>query len=321
MSQPLRATNFGRSNTREIGKLNADASPGATSLTVDNSQGFSVGDYIYLGIPGAETGEAVTVTDAPDSNTTIPVSAVKLNHSRFDPIHSLFGNKVRFYRAANVNGTAPADELFSLLWEAEIDYDQQETSYTDANGSSDYWYKFTYYNETAAQETNLSSATAVRGGGYGNYCTLEAIRKRAGFQNNRYISYADIDAKRQAAQSVIDATLAGKYVIPFTAPVPTLITECTILLAAGSLLVDNYGPMSTSSTNEGKDMIETVMNKDKTGYLDRLDSNDLELTDAQGVPQVTAVGSGVSGHPNSTTTHLPAEQGGSMRLFRINTRY
>jgi hypothetical protein len=78
------------------------------------------------------------------------------------------GGSIRIYRAANVDGSGPDDEDFALLTLRSIDADQQTTYYTDPVGSSDYWYKLTYYDATANAEAALADAVAVRGSDYGH---------------------------------------------------------------------------------------------------------------------------------------------------------
>lgn len=318
MASTIKIPNFGSLNIVEKSELNADAAAAATTLTVAYTDDMSANDYLYIGHLGTENGEVKLITSV-DSKTQLTVPALDKGHSRFDPLTILFGNQFRVYRASNVDGTQPADGDFSLLTTQDLDYDQNQSEYNDSSGSSSYWYKFTYYNETSTDETALADSTAVRGGGVGNYASIESIRRTAGLDQNQFITDAYIEEKRQAAQNLINATLQGIYTLPFSSTVlqqNPIIGEITRRLAGGYLLTADYGPLNTLNTNEGKNMIDSVTNADKTGLLDRLNAKDLVLVDESGA-SVAIAGSGDSfkAFPDANTKNLDADQGGGPRMF------
>jgi len=280
MSAQIRINNWDAPNLIETSELTADAAIGATSLTLKSAQGFNADNFVILGRLSGETAELRSIGSINSDLRQITVTyALKFAHAQFESIVSLFGNQIKVYRATNVDGTIPADNQFSLLTTINIDPDQSYTDYKDASGGSSYWYKATFFNETTTAETDIGNSVATRGGGYGNYCTIDSIRGEAGIRNNRFITDATVNEKRLIAQQLIDSQLNGIYTIPFTAPVNALISAITRTYAAGLLLVDNYGPAVTLNTNEGNQKLLWVTNEKETGQLDKLRLKKLTLTD------------------------------------------
>src|SRR6476469_3662736 len=100
MSQTLRIVNFGELNIKERGNLAADAAVAATSLTVNYTDNFAVGDFLYIGRLGSESGEVSAIATIPDADT-VTVAALTKPHLRFDDIQTLFGDQIKIYRASN----------------------------------------------------------------------------------------------------------------------------------------------------------------------------------------------------------------------------
>lgn len=319
MSQTLRLNNFNSANIVEETVLDADAALG-TALTLKDNQGFIAADYILIGQRGGENSE-LRIVDAPNSNLTglTITAATKLLHSRFDQVTKLFGNKMRIYRAANVDGTQPADASFSLVDTIDIDPDQMTTEWTDATGTAAHWYKRTFYNSTSTGETPLGDAIAYRGGEDNNlyYANTDEVRQKAGLQNNKWITNEKVIEKINAAQSVINATLIGLYTVPFTSPINPLINEITQLLAAGYLLSQESTNSSTQA--KGKALID-----EGNAWLSKLDKRELKLTGMTGSDEsATSTGTGgYSGWPNATTGTDPTdEHNGAPRAFTTQSRY
>lgn len=318
MPAKIRINNFDSSNIIEKAILDADSVIGATTLTLKNSQNFNVNDYALVGAQGGEKSELKAISAVNADQITVTLStATKEAHNRFDQVTTLFGNQIKIYRASNVDGTIPADNQFTLLTTLGIDPDQLYTDYTDATGSSTYWYKFTYYNSTALTESNLADAIAVRGSGYGNYCSVDEIRFESGLKNNRWITDADIDFYRKSAQAEIDGSLTGTYTVPFTTPINPLIAEITRKLAAGFILTKNYGPLATLNTNNG-----TTKITEARALLDKLNKKTITLTDVVGNSLVNSTDAGnFNAWPDTTTETADPTVGGNPRMFRVSDRY
>lgn len=240
MSTTLRFDSFAQSNIRERTELAADVQAGVAVLPVTSVDGFDVGSIVYVGALGRETCERATVSAVSAPNGLTLESPLSYAHTRFDAVTSVLGDKVRVYRAPDVDGTVPATEAFSVYATRSIDPDQPNTFYTDSNGSAAYWYRHTYFNETTQDETSLTEFDPVRGDDYAAYATNDEIRSEAGFDGATNLPDSRIDIQRRAAQTEINTSLGGRFTVPFTKPVPETIRFLTIKLAAGLLKASAY---------------------------------------------------------------------------------
>lgn len=296
MSATLKIDNYGSLNLKESTQLDADYAAGINAFTLKSTLNYQANDFVILGQLGAEGCELMTIQSVAAQVATMTANS-KLLHKRFDAFTSLFGNQINVYRAINVDGTQPLDGAFTLLTTVAIDPDQNYTTYTDAGGGSNYWYKFTYTNSISAAETSLADSMAARGGGYGHYTTVDDIRREAGFTNNANITDAVINSRRIDAEDEINSELTGIYTVPFGSPAPRVINNITKLLAAGYLLLAEYGAVTTGSNKEGNAKITEAR-----GMLDSLKSRKLLLTDASG--NSMAVSAAVTSWPDATTAGL-----------------
>jgi len=315
MSSTLKIDNFTSINIQERARLAADVEAGATSIVLDNNQDISANDFMLIGNDGSGTAEITSVQTVTDA-TIATTDPLRLRHDEYEDVLVLFGDKIKIYRADNVNGTQPADAAFATITALgiPIDSDQKSTVYTDPIGSAEYWYKYTYLNSVTLEETPLSNSLAARGGAVGIYATLDNIRSTAGFENNHNITDPYIDGFRRAAQDQINGTLSGVYSLPFVAPINGFITQITEALAAGHIKLDQHGRNSV----DGQNLIDWAESQ-----LAKIRSGDLVLTDITGtiLPQPGDSGSGVeggsmgfSGYPNND------EQGGGFK-FQADMRY
>lgn len=284
MSTTLNIESFSPANIKERTQLTAGVVEGATTLVVRSTAGYSAGDILYLGDLSREGCERVIIDSVPDSTTLTLTAPTTLAHLRFEPVTSVLGDKIRIYRAANVDGTTPADDQFTVLASRSIDADELSTYYTDSSGSSSYWYKFTYWNELTGAETDLDDSEAVRGDDFGHYASLSEIRKQAGFENALNLSDTVIDQQRRIAEAEINGALGGRYSVPFS-PVPERIHALTIQLAAALLLANAY-----RGTNRGQEELKTAR-----ALIAAYQSGDQTLTDEDGAAITT--GEGISSWP------------------------
>jgi hypothetical protein len=304
--QTLTLNNFGPANLKEQTRLSHKVAAGANALPSTNVQGFSTGDLALVGLRGDDASEIVTI-DAGVTTGSIPItSPLKREHVAFEYVTKIFGDKIRIYRASNVDGTQPGDGAFTLLTTADIDFDQMATEYTDNAGGAGYWYKFTYFNSATSAETAIADSNSARGGGSENYVALIEIRKEAGFEFATYISDEDIDTARQTAQAEVNGALSGVYTVPFKAPVNAWVVDITKRLAAGLLLKRQYGTMSSQSNINGASKIKEaradLMNlANKQSVLTSVDGTSIALPGSVG---------GVGGWPDDSTaegSHEPRQ--------------
>jgi hypothetical protein len=325
MPLTLSLNNYSSNNLLERARLTAEANAGATSITLDNTQGFTANDYVLIGAIPSATAAIYQISAVTGGNLTLPPLAIDYPENTI--VYRLFGNKIKIYTAPDVDGSVPAIGTFSVLKSEGVDVapitidpDQLETIYTDQEGNSDKWYRFTYYNSTLNVETPLADSDAVRDTRTSEYCTLEDIRIEAGLQSNVNILESTINQFRQSAQEQIDGALQELYEVPFTSPTNPLIADITKKIAAGNLLM---------SLATGQIVREQAKAKIEAGEaeLDKINKRDTILS-----ANVTPLGGsdsdggtnnpgGFNGWPNSSTENASPEHGAAARKIRASDEF
>lgn len=301
MSTTLRIDSFHDLNILERTELSLDYVAAATELNVKSSAGYEVGQTIYVGQLSSEGVEKAVIEAVADETTIDLTEALKLPHTRYEPVTAVLGDSIHIYRAPNVDGTVPADDQFTVLTTRTIDPDQLSTYYRDSTGSSAFWYRYTYFNPVTQEETPLTAFDAFRGDDFAHYASLSEIRNEAGFKHATNLADSDIDQQRRAAESEINASLSGAYTVPFSL-VPSIVKTLTIQLAAALLLANAYG--DTSSTRQKL--------KDARAAIDAYKLGTAVLTDDAGTALSTS--ETVSGHPGDPDDDAP-------RFFRMSDRF
>lgn len=319
MAELLRLTSFGPRNLLETSQLNADAAAGQAVITPKNVEGFGSADadkYMIVGEPGSEQAEIREVSSL--TATTITFSAnLTFTHRRFEKVLKLFGNQIKVYRAPNVNGKPPADDAYTNIATVSIQPDQEFVEFNDPTGGSDFWYKQTYYNSASLGETDKADSVAVRGGDFGHFATLWEIRSEAGMQNNPELTDEIISDRRDDAESEVKGAItAAGYTLPFAADIPTppTVKNATKLLAAGYILLQDYGVLSEGSNKEGNAKVRLAREilkqiRDREVVL-------LDITEAQ-----ISAGNQIKGWPDDSTKDASAEDAGGKRIFRISDKF
>lgn len=309
MPEILRPTNFDAVNVLEITELAADAAAGQKVAAVLSAQGIVANDYYVIGELAAELSELAQL-DSKTGNDLTALANYANAHLQGNAVTKLYGNKIRIYRAANVDGLIPADNTFSLLATVDIDVDQQYTEYVDSSGGSSYWYKKVYYNSTEDTETALADATAVRGGNYGFYATWEEVREEAGLTNNRYIPTGVYQEKLLAAQGEVNASLKiGGYTLPLT-DVPKLVKNATILIAAGYVLLKEYGPEHSGTNKEGNQKLKAGRD-----LLKQIEQGGQVLVDDTGAN--ISRSDRINGYPDETADDLEPSEGAQFKITNV----
>lgn len=299
--ETLTLPNFLDNNILEDLELSADAAAAQAVINLINSQNLSDTDYVVVN-PGEETGEMRKVNTSGVSGNAVTFTAnLLLQHRNHERAIKLFGNKIKVYRAPNVDGTPPANSAFTALGSAVvIDPDQPYSYFTDSAGGKDYWYKFTYLNDVTSAETELDLAEPIRGGGYGHLVTLADIRSEAGLNDSKRLADTQVAQRRDEAEAEVKGRIAAAgYAMPLQTTTgaiftPALVTGLARLLAAGLILGQNYGITKPGSSKDGKGKADqargTLLSIQKNQVL-LLDSND----------QVMAKTDLVNGWPDDTT--------------------
>ncbi|MFM9793304.1 hypothetical protein [Streptomyces turgidiscabies] len=297
MSTTLLIDSFSEENVQERTELKSGAAAGSSSLDVRSIEGYEVGQTIYVGQLSRDGIEKAVIDALPNETTINLSSALELPHGLYEPVTSVVGSKVRVYRAPNVDGSQPADDAYIVLGMRELDPDQTATYYTDPDGSSAYWYRRTFYDPTRNVETDLADSYPVRGDDFKHYASVNEIREAAGFRDAYNLRDSDIDQQRRFAESEINASLAAAYTTPFD-PVPSLVHDLTVQLAAALLLVQFR--KSTENIKLLADVRARIKAYgEKDGSITDDDGNDL------------GTGGGVTGYPDSSAS----------RMFTVDQRF
>ncbi|WEX02798.1 hypothetical protein [Rhodococcus sp. RCBS9] len=167
MSTTLQVDSFSRNNIRERTSLVEGVPEGATAIKVASTQGYAAGSIIYIGELAREQCEKAVVESLADDRTVTLVSPLKYPHAAFADVTGVLRDLVHLYRAANVDGKAPADDQFTVLATRDIDADQPSTYMTDTSGGFEYWYRSMYFNATTYEETTHADCDARRGQEWG----------------------------------------------------------------------------------------------------------------------------------------------------------
>jgi phage gp36-like protein len=223
----------------EIGTLNADATAGSNvTLTLINNDGLAQNDYIVIGHEGSELAELELINQAVTAGTSVRVATLKFNHKAGEPIVRYAYNQRKFYGSLTEGGSYT--ELTADGSPVNIQVDDPQGTLFEYTGSTYTYFKATYYNSTAAEETDIDDAVAVAGDQSGRYATLWDIRKHAGLAGNPFYSDVRLETKRKQAENEIKSAIMARYVLPL-AEVPELISRICELLAAGYIDYEEFG--------------------------------------------------------------------------------
>lgn len=316
--------NFQESNVLETTYLASAAAVDDTTITVKSGNNINADYFAMIGRPASEEVEFIAIESVTDNVVTL-VSALKRAHLQFTQVLIIKADQIRIYSAESVDGSEPDVGDYTIVAPIIIDPDEVTTTYTDSSGTSLTKYRFTYYNSVKDSESLIGDTPLIQGTfigtAYGDYVTIEEIRRTAGLQNNKNVSDNLINEKRQAAQAFINSTLVGRYTLPFSKPINPLIAEITRKLAAGYLLTQELSSSNGRLYAEGQAMIDGVMNDKKTGLLDKLNDGRMTLLgETQTSLEASSAGNFV-GWPDATTATADASLGGAERMFRMSDIY
>lgn len=301
MITPIRINNFPVESlkARSLINVTGGTNAGATSIPVQNSTNFVQNDHVFVGPLGTAQCEEVVLATNPADINHITTPALSFAHNEYEDVVAIKYNKIRIYTAAALStGEIPPVGNFTLKTTLDITANQQYTDYVDPSGNASTWYAWTYYNDLSLVETNFNeSERVVLGADAYEYCTIDDIRQQAGLGNNPWITDYDIARARAQAQEEINSKLFTMYNVPFAAPVPAIIQDITIRLAAGRLLIKDYGDESTGSSKDGD-----LLLKDARVDLMDIDEREMVILDADGLSLLAVEqAGGVSSWPNNST--------------------
>lgn len=313
MAELIRVQNFGVINIRENTRVAVNASAGQAVLVVKNASGFVAEDFVRIG--AGEQAEIAEVLSVTGQNITL-TGNLSFRHLRGERVIKLFGDQISIFRATNTDGSVPPDNLFAEIATIAIRANQLYTDYLDTGGGAGFWYKFVYRNSVSSVTTNLADSIANRGGDFGHYVTIEEIRTEAGFQHNPDVTDQMIYDRRSDAESEIRGVLynAG-YALPLVEPIPSIVKNITKLLAAGYLLLQDYGVLQDGTNKEGDKKIELAQI-----LLGKIRSREIVILDDIGeIPFIHR--NKISGWPNDRTATTSAREFGGKRKASMSDKF
>lgn len=238
MSTTIRIDSFADNNIVERGVLKGAVEVASTKLELVSTDGFEAGQTIYIGTLASEGVEKAVIGAVVDESELTLNSPLKMAHASSSAVTAVLGDRIKIYRAPNVDGSVPDGASFSVLVTRSVDADQPSTYYRDQDGSSSYWYSYAYYNVDTDDETDRSEP--FRGDDFEHYASLGVIRKESGFSSAHNLADSYVDEARRQAQSEINTACANRFTVPFD-PVPEQIRTLTIRLAAATLRYNAFG--------------------------------------------------------------------------------
>ena len=257
----------------ELTYLSDDVAAAANSISVTNPQGFVANDYIVVERVRSETAEVVKIASVTGSEITLS-TALNFLHKDGVRIQKILFNQRRFYRSTSETGS------YTLLVTKSIEVDRPDgTFYEDSTGTSTSWYKSTYYNSTTDVETTLADAVACKAAESEHYTSLWDIRKQAGFEDAFGIKDETIANYRDEAENEFEAAIVSVYTIPLV-PKPKIVRQIINLLAAGNLLIKEYGmEADIEISKSGQRMLDRAYD-----LINKIVNKTLKLVDDDGDP-------------------------------------
>lgn len=286
-------------------QLDADATAGSNvTLTLLNNSGMAENTFIVIGREGSEQAELQKINQAVTAGTSVRVATLVFPHKKGDEVTVYRYDKRKFYGATTATGSY--SELTSDGSPVAIQVDDPQGTRIEYAGDTYTYFKSTYYNSVTGLETSQTDSEAVLADETVRYCSLYAIRVQAGLTNNPYIGDGRVEAKRLQAENEVNSIVFRLYSLPFAEIVP-LITRVTVLLAAGYIDFEEYGPDGQGVKWLGE--ARAILNQISEGTRNLIASDGTELT------RLTLT-DGIQSYPSSVD-----DNNGPRQYFKMGQRF
>jgi len=294
---------------RDRAQIASDVSSGSSVVvTLLNSHGFAVNDFVVLGIEGSQQAELGQISAI--SGQTITISTLTLSHKAGEPVVQYRYNKRKFYGSTTSGGTYA--ELTTDGSPVTISVNDPQGTVLEYAGVQGYLYfKSTYYNSQTTEETDIDDAAEVLADESVRYCSIYDIKKQAGLTKNPYITDGIIETYRKRAEAEVNTYLYARYVLPFenslgTGEIPAVVENCTTLLAAGYMDYQEFGKDGEGVKWLGE--ARSILKKIATGELRLIDSTYTEF-------QEKTLTQGVESYPYEVNN---TDSDGQQQKFSMN---
>ncbi len=279
--------------------LRENVSLEATTLLIKNAGNFVINDFIVIGTIGTETAEIRRIDSiSSDLREIVITEKINFNHGKLEPIQVIRFDKRKFYRSDSEDGAY--SHLSSEGSPVDIQVDIPEgTRFEDATGNNTHYYKATYWNSFSGDESSLDDAVASKASDVDHYTSIYRIRQEAGMLENDFITSDIIDSYRVEAEAQVEGAIASVYSIPFSY-IPRLLQHIVSLLAAGHLLMKEYGmEADVEISKTGQRKIERA-----EALLGKIAEGDIILIGEDGTP-ITKVSSFLASNSNEYDSSRP----------------
>jgi len=169
-----------------------------TSLSVLSSTTFAANDELVVGQIGEELAELKKCTAVPTDTTITLASALKFSHSKDTPVYKVAWDMVE------IEGKATAGGAFATLTQSAIQWDKKDTIYYHSAGTSDWYYRYKFYNSVTLTYSEYSPT--ITGAGYTRPSLgfmITEIRKIVQDVDRKIVTDTEIMRFINAAQDII----------------------------------------------------------------------------------------------------------------------
>jgi hypothetical protein len=205
----LRALNYDFS-AQEVSDITTDVKAGVITISVLNSTGFSVNDYLIIE-PYTERAEIVQIASKAGNTGLTLASVCKFSHRTAARLFRVPFNQVRYYSASIVSGP------YTLIVAAdtEMDYSDIFTVYSYSAGTSAMFFKRTFYNSTSLVESDIAVSDYWQTSDEELIITPQELRVYMQFDKNDYPNEADMRTIIRMAQDqlTLDAATTDQRIL------------------------------------------------------------------------------------------------------------
>ena len=179
--------------------LDADYSSGL-SLTVIQSTGFYGGEvrfFVVIGEPGEDKTESETVTGITVPNTITIAAGLDNDHNKSTPVYRSPWDKVEISKMPSGGG-------WSVISQSAIQWDKNDTLYTDDDGGTTDSYRFRFWNTISNVFSEYSPT--VTGAGFDRNQVgfmLTRVRKNINDTERKIVSDEEIIQMLDSAQDLV----------------------------------------------------------------------------------------------------------------------
>lgn len=136
----------------------AEVAAAATLSLVENNNDFASGDIVLYGYYGQERTERIVLTGKTGNSQVDHTTGPVFSHPARTPLLQMIYDQAEISRADSQGGS------YSVVTTIDLNFDEENTLYNDANGTSSSWYKIRYKNSQSGVFSSFSDE--IQGTGF-----------------------------------------------------------------------------------------------------------------------------------------------------------